>query len=111
MLELAPRGHPLAVAAERRGHGGEIPVVEIVEARFRLERPQHLPARIVEESDNRIETIAPAIAELPAGHLECAVADQDERPLAGGGGNADASRHPEAHAGIVAGRGERGVLD
>ena len=52
-----------------------------------------------------------AVAQLPAGHLEGAVADQDQRPPAGGELGADAGRHAVAHAGIVAGCGEVGVGD
>ena len=99
------------MAAQRRRHVGEMPVVEIVEARFRLEHAQHFPARVVEQHHDRIEAVAAAVAELPAGHLERAVADQDQRAAAGRGRHADAGRHAEAHAGVVAGRSERGVLD
>ena len=60
-----------------------MPVVEVVEARFGLEGPQHLPAAVVEDDHDRIPSVAAAVAELPAGHLEGTVADQDERPRAG----------------------------
>jgi len=72
--ELAARGDPFAHAADRGRDSGKMPVIEIVEARFRLEHPQHLPALVVEQHDDRIEPVAAAIAELPAGHLEGALA-------------------------------------
>ena len=89
----------------------EAPVVEVVERRFGLERAQHLPAGIVEQDDHRVDAEPAAVAQLPAGHLEGAVADQDQRPPAGRELCAHAGRHAVAHAGIVAGCGEVGVGD
>jgi len=77
--ELAARGDPFAHAADEGRDIGKMPVIQIVEARFRLEHPQHLPALVVEQDDDRIEPVAPTIAELPAGHLEGAewIGDDD----------------------------------
>ena len=113
--ETACRSAPPAIRAayararRRRpasGHIGELPVVEVVEFRFRLEGAQHPPARIVDYDHDRVPAIAPAVAEFPSGHLERAVADQDQRPLAGRGLQAQSGRHAEAH-GRVIGRARR----
>src|SRR5215471_18992068 len=74
--ELPARGDPFAHAADQGRDIGKMPVIEIVEVRFGLKHPQHLPALVVEQYDDRIEAVAAAIAELPAGHLEGAVAHQ-----------------------------------
>src|SRR5260370_14711382 len=78
--ELAARGHPFAHAAERGRDIGKMPVIEIVEARLWLEHPQHLPAPVVQQHDNRIESVTAAIAELPTSHLERALPAQHPPP-------------------------------
>ena len=50
-------------------------MAEVVEARFRLEGAQHLPAGVVEDQHDRVAAATAGIAQLPAGHLERAVAD------------------------------------
>src|SRR3954452_9615505 len=99
------------MATHGRSHGGKIPIVEVVEARLRLERAQHLPARVVEQHHDRVEPVAPAIAKLPAGHLERAIADEDQGAVSSRGRNTKAGRYAETHAGIVGRGGERAVLD
>src|SRR3954467_148153 len=90
VLEFASRLDPLAMTTERRRERREPPVVEVVEARFRLKHAQHFPALVVEQYDDWIEAVTAAVAELPTGHLKRAVADQDQRGPAGRG------RHPPA---------------
>jgi hypothetical protein len=42
--ELTACGDSFAHAADRGRNIGKMPIIEIVEVRFRLENPQHLPA-------------------------------------------------------------------
>src|SRR3977135_980350 len=71
--KLPPRRDPFADAADRGRDIGKVPVVEIVETRFRLEHAQHFPAHVVEQHDDRIEPVAAAITRFPPGHFERAV--------------------------------------
>src|SRR4051812_5498217 len=80
--QLCARGCAPAPSAERFGQPREAPVVQIVEARFRLEDAQHLPAGVIKDAHNRVPAVAAAVTKLEPGHLERAVADEDQRPLA-----------------------------
>src|SRR5690242_12149645 len=59
--ELLARRDPLADPADRARDIGEMPVVEIVEVRLRLESAQHFPTAIVEQHHDWIEPVAAAI--------------------------------------------------
>ena len=109
--EFAPAVHPHAFPAERGRAAGEIPVVQFVELRARLEEPQHLPAAIVEDDDDRIPAVAPAVAEFPAGHLEGAVSHDDQRPSPRGRLQAQSGRHAVTHRGVVTGCDHLGMTD
>jgi len=67
-------GDAHALAAESGGGVGEVPVVQVVVANVFLEGLERSPGGVVEDQDDGVPFVAAAVAELPVGHLEGAVA-------------------------------------
>src|ERR1700761_3149383 len=80
--KLLARLYTDTIAAKHTRQLREVPVVQIVEARLRLEYTQHFPTRVVEDDHDRVPAIAAAVAQLEARHLKRAVAHQDHRAFA-----------------------------
>ena len=93
----------MAAPAQHVGHVGKAPVAQRRALRFVLEGADHFPALVVEQDDDRVQPQARAVAQLPARHLEGAVAHQNQAALTRGHLGANAGGHAKAHGGVVAG--------
>src|SRR5262249_24661523 len=103
--------YPFAVASKSWGNCGKVPLIEIVEARFGLECAQHFPTRVVKQHDDWVEPITAAIAQVPAGHLECAIADKHNGTASRRRSHTETRRNAKTHAGVIARCGKRSVLN